>query len=144
MIHIGFHDQNFDLCPGIFSREEQKDYKSILIRKTMQIISAPYTLIDWDDVPITKHSGETGFAYRRTCETGNVRLRLVEYSPGFKSDHWCCRGHVIHLLDGRINYEFKDGSGIMLIKGMSCCFSDSKAIAHKTSTGNGALLLIVD
>ena len=120
-----------------------KDFESTLILKKMKIISSPYSLIDWDDVLITKHSGETGFAYQRSCETGNVRLRLVEYSPGFKSDHWCCRGHVIYLLDGQINFEFRDGSEIMLIKGMSCCFSDSKAIAHKPCTETGAFLLIV-
>ena len=110
----------------------------------MQINSAPYTGIDWDEVPITKHAGESGFVYRRTCETGNVRLRLAEYSPGYKAEHWCCRGHVIHLLDGEIIYKFKDGSEIKLAKGMSCCFSDSQEIPHKSSTRNGAFLLIVD
>jgi len=68
-----------------------------------------------------KSAGENGFACQRNCETGNVRLRLVEYSPGFKSDHWCCRGHIIHLPDGEINYEFKDGSGIRSIKGEKLC-----------------------
>ena len=110
----------------------------------MQIIHEPYSVVDWDRVPITKHSGETGFTWFRTIETGNIRIRLSEYSPGFRSDHWCCRGHVIHLPDGEMSFEFKDGSGIRLIKGMSCCFSDSKAIAHKPFTGTGALVLIPD
>jgi len=43
-----------------------------------------------------------------------------------------------------MNFEFKDGSGISLIKGMSCCFRDSKAIAHKPWTETGAFLLIID
>jgi len=110
----------------------------------MQIISDPYSVIDWDNVPIIKHQGETGFAWSRTFETGNIRIRLTEYSPGFKSDHWCCRGHLIHLLDGELNIEIKDGSVIRLIKGMSCCFSDSKATAHKPFTSTGAFLLVVD
>jgi uncharacterized cupin superfamily protein len=110
----------------------------------MQIISDPYSVIDWDDVPIVKHPGETGSAWSRTFETGNIRIRLTEYSPGFKSDHWCCRGHLIHLLDGELNVEIKDGSVIRLIKGMSCCFSDSKATAHKPFTSTGASLLVVD
>lgn len=121
-----------------------KDFESTLICKKMQIISALYTVIDWDYVPITKQSGETGFAWCRTYETGYIRIRLLEYSPGFKSEHWCCRGHLIHLFDGEINFDFKDGSGIMLRKGVSCCFTDSKSIAHKSFTGNGAFLLIVD
>jgi len=110
----------------------------------MQIISEPYSVIDWDNVLIEKHSGETGFAWSRNFETGNIRIRLTEYSPGFKSDHWCCRGHIIHLLDGEIIFELKDGSMVRLIKGMSCCFSDSKAIAHKSQTKTGAFLLIID
>lgn len=110
----------------------------------MQIISELNTVIDWDNVPIIKHPGETGFAWSRTFETGNIRIRLTEYSPGFKSDHWCCRGHIIHLLDGELNIELKDGSMIRLIKGMSCCLSDSKSTAHKPFTGTGAFLLVVD
>lgn len=110
----------------------------------MQIISEPYSVIDWDNVQITKHSGETGFAWSRMFETGNIRIRLVEYSPGFKSDHWCCRGYLIHLLDGALNFELKDGSVINLIKGMSCCFGNSKATAHKPFTDIGAYLLVVE
>ena len=110
----------------------------------MQIISTPYTEINWDEVLITKHPGETGFAYQRTFETGNIRLRLVEYSPGYQAGHWCCRGHVIHLLDGEIMFEFKDGTLITLIKGMTCCFGDGQGIPHKSLTVKGAFLLIVD
>jgi uncharacterized cupin superfamily protein len=121
-----------------------KGFESTLIRKKMQILSTPYTVIDWDDVSITKHFGETGFTWCRTYETGNIRIRLVEYSPGFRSDHWCCRGHIIHLLDGEIKFELKDGSLLRLIKGMSCCFGESKAIAHKPLTETGAFLLIID
>jgi len=110
----------------------------------MQIISEQYSVIDWDNVPITRHPGETGFTWSRTYEAGNIRIRLIEYSPGFKSDHWCCRGHIIHLLDGGMKFELQDGSMVMLIKGMSCCFSDSKAIAHKPLTETGAFLLIID
>ena len=110
----------------------------------MQIISAPYTVIDWDDVPITKHSGETGFAYFRTYETGNVRIRLVEYSPGFKSDHWCCRGHVIYVLEGEIVSELKEGAGLILKKGMSWSSCDNNQNPHRIITKNGALLFIVD
>jgi len=110
----------------------------------MQIINDPYIKINWDEVPITKQSGETGNTYCRTVESGNIRIRLVEYSHSYKADHWCCRGHVIHILDGEISFELKDGSVIRLIKGMSCCLSDSQDIPHKSSTITGAFLLIID
>ncbi len=110
----------------------------------MQIISEPYSVIDWDNVTIEKHSGETGFAWSRTIETGNINIVLVEYSPGFRADHWCSRGHVMHLLEGELNIELKDGSVIRITKGMSCCFSDCQATAHKPFTGIGAFLLVVN
>jgi mannose-6-phosphate isomerase-like protein (cupin superfamily) len=35
------------------------------------------------------------------------RLRLVEYSSEFEP-HWCERGHIGQILDGRFQIEFKD------------------------------------
>ena len=110
----------------------------------MQIISDPYSIIDWDEIPIEKQPGESGYAWYRTYKTGNIRIVMVEYSMGFKADHWCCRGHIMHLLDGEMNIELKTGSVIRLIKGMSCCFSGNNAIAHKLFSTNGALLLLID
>jgi uncharacterized cupin superfamily protein len=110
----------------------------------MHITNVPYTKIDWDEVPITKHSGETGHAWWRTFETGNIRIRLVEYSPGYRADHWCCRGHVIYLLDGGMISEHKDGLKIQLKKGMTYCFSDNQENPHKSFSRNGVYLLILD
>jgi len=110
----------------------------------MHIFSEPYSVIDWDEITIEKHRGEAGFAWSRTYKTETIRIVLVEYSTGFRADHWCCRGHIMHLLDGEMNIELKDGSKLSLKKGMSCCFSDSKATAHKPFTDSGALLLVID
>lgn len=110
----------------------------------MQIISEPYSVINWDDITIEKHRGETGYAWSRTFKTENIRIMMVEYSTGFKADHWCCRGHIMHLLEGEMKIELKDGSVLRLLKGMSCCFSDSKATAHKLSTAKGAFIMVID
>ena len=117
---------------------------NLIKNKRMKIISEQYSVIDWDNVAITRHSGDTGFTWSRTYETGNIRIRLTEYSPGFKSDHWCCRGHIIHLLDGEVKFELKNRSLVSLIKGMSCFFSDSNATAHRPLSDTGAFLLIID
>ena len=109
----------------------------------MQIINEPYSVIDWDEIPIEKHSGETGYAWSRTFKTGNIKIVLIEYSMDFKADHWCCKGHITHLLDGEMNIEIKDGPVIRLIRGMSCCFSDNNAMAHKPFTSTGAFMLII-
>ena len=64
---------------GISSREkETKTKKSTYFNTTsnfkrMQIIGEPYSVIDWDNVPIEKHSGENGFVWSRTFEKGNIR-----------------------------------------------------------------------
>lgn len=75
----------------------------------MKIENVPFTPIDWSAVTPTAHPGETGTATWRTVEIGNVRVRLVEYSPGYKSDHWCGRGHVVHVLKGTLETELRDG-----------------------------------
>ena len=31
----------------------------------------------------------------RTLEIGDIRVRIVEYSPGYLADHWCDRGHIL-------------------------------------------------
>ena len=110
----------------------------------MLIKGALFAKINWDEVPITKHSGKTGYAWWRTFETGNIRIRLVEYSPGYIADHWCCRGHVIYVLEGEIALELKDGMPIILKKGMSWCSRDNNQNPHRIFTKNGALLFIVD
>lgn len=110
----------------------------------MQIENVPYTKINWDSVPITKHTGETGSAYWRTIELSNIRIRMVEYSPGYKGSHWCCRGHVIHLLEGEVVMGLQDGTHTILKKGMTWCSGDSDRNPHLTFTKNGALLFIVD
>ena len=110
----------------------------------MQIIDVLNTSVNWDDIPITRNSGETGITYQRTVELGNVRLRIVEYSPGYKADHWCCRGHVIYVLEGEIVLELKDGIPVILKKDMSWCSRDNNQNPHRIFTKNGALLFIVD
>ncbi|HEY0565376.1 MAG TPA: DHCW motif cupin fold protein, partial [Terriglobales bacterium] len=55
----------------------------------------PMSIIDWLEIPATEHPGESGFAWWRTQMFGDVRVRMVEYSPGYLADHWCSKGHVI-------------------------------------------------
>lgn len=110
----------------------------------MQIGNIPFIKIDWDGISITKHAGETGNTYWRTVESGNIRIRMVEYSPGYKGAHWCCRGHIIHLLEGEVVLEMKDGNRNLLKKGMTVCVNDNDQNPHRAFSKNGAQLLIVD
>jgi len=48
------------------------------------------------------------------------------------------------LIEGEIFSELKDGTRIILKKGMTWCSSDNDQNPHRSSTKNGALLFIVD
>lgn len=109
----------------------------------MQITSLPFNTTDWASVPPTEHPGETGAALWRTQHFGEIRVRMVEYSPGYLADHWCIKGHVLLCLEGALHTELKDGRVFVLKPGMSYQVADN-AEAHRSSTGIGAKLFVVD
>jgi quercetin dioxygenase-like cupin family protein len=109
----------------------------------MQIESVPFTTTDWASLPETTHAGETGVATWRTVEMGNIRVRVVRYSPGYRADHWCSRGHVLLVLEGELTTELQDGSTHVLRAGMSYEVASDVA-PHRSRTEQGATLFIVD
>lgn len=110
----------------------------------MKIPDLPFTTTDWSTVPPTEHPGETGKAIWRTFEAGDLRVRMVEYTPGYLADHWCDRGHVLFVLEGELHSELKDGRSVTLKPGMSYQVSDFGDAPHRSSTEKGAKLFIVD
>jgi hypothetical protein len=110
----------------------------------MKLAPLPYTVTDWDAVPATEHPGETGTAIWRTLNVGDVRIRRVDYSPGYLADHWCDRGHVLYVLEGELETELKDGRRFTLKAGMSYQVSDFGDAAHRSATRTGVKLFIVD
>lgn len=103
----------------------------------------PFETTDWKALPATRHEGETGFALWRTRQYGDLRVRLVEYSAGYRADHWCALGHVLLCVEGELKTELADGSSVMLKPGMSYQVTDG-ASSHRSSTTTGAKLFIVD
>ena len=75
----------------------------------MKLESIPFDTTDWSADPPTHHAGETGAATWRTREVGGIRVRMVEYSPGYRADHWCRKGHVLLVLEGELETELEDG-----------------------------------
>lgn len=110
----------------------------------MKIPDLPFTVTDWSKVPQTRHRGTTGEALWRTLTIGDLRVRVVEYSPGYLADHWCDRGHVLYVLEGELETELRDGRRFTLRPGMSYQVSDHGDAAHRSSTVGGARLFIVD
>ena len=109
----------------------------------MQIQGVPFRTVIWTSFPATEHPGTTGRALWRTLETGNLRARMVEYSPGYAADHWCERGHVLLVLEGELLTELKDGRRFTLRQGDSYVVADGEE-PHRSSTVTGARLFIVD
>jgi hypothetical protein len=102
-----------------------------------------FALTDWAQIGRTEHKGETGTAYWQTQNFGDIRVRMVEYTPGYLADHWCSKGHVLLCLEGQLHTELRDGRKFTLTPGMSYQVADN-AEAHRSSTETGAKLFIVD
>jgi quercetin dioxygenase-like cupin family protein len=109
----------------------------------MKIEGVPFSAIDWDAVESTDHPGETGTARWRTVEAGNIRVRMVEYSPNYLADHWRSRGHVLLVLAGELTTELKGGRSIVMSAGHSYHVEEGGE-PHRSRTASGALLFIVD
>jgi hypothetical protein len=109
----------------------------------MRMSGIPFGTTDWSSVEPTTHNGDTGVATWRTKQFGDIRVRLVDYSPGYLSDHWCEKGHILFCVDGELNTELADGRAYKLTPGMSYQVADG-ADAHRSRTDKGARLFIVD
>lgn len=109
----------------------------------MKMEGIAFGTTDWAAVARTEHKGESGMAYWRTREFGGIRVRMVEYTPGYVADHWCSKGHVLLCLEGELETELEDGRRVVLLPGMSYQVADG-AEPHKSRTEKGAKLFIVD
>ena len=109
----------------------------------MDIQNLPFCTVNWSDITPTVHKGETGMALWRTQHFGPIRVRMVEYSPGYLADHWCVKGHMLLCLEGKLDTELEDGRRFTLEPGQSYHVADN-AEPHRSSTQTGAKLYIVD
>lgn len=103
----------------------------------------PFTVTDWEALEPERHEGAEGHALWRTQRFGAARVRLVDYSPGYRADHVCAKGHVLLVLEGELHTELGDGRHFRLGPGMSYQVADG-ASEHRSWTEHGARLFIVD
>lgn len=109
----------------------------------MTVTDIPFEITDWADVGGSEHLGERGTAIWRTLHRGDLRIRIVEYTPGYIADHWCAKGHVVYCLEGELCTELRDGRTFLLRPGMSYQVADGET-PHRSSTAVGARVFIVD
>ncbi len=101
------------------------------------------SVTDWIQIEPTRHPGDTGFALWRTQNFADIRVRVVEYSPGYRADHWCSKGHVLFCLAGSLEVELQDGKRFSLRPHQSYHVGDGDP-PHRSHTDEGAKLFIVD
>lgn len=109
----------------------------------MRMTDIPFDTTDWSAMEATEHKGEMGMASWRTCHFGGIRVRMVEYTPGYLADHWCVKGHILLCLEGELHTELADGRKFVLKPGMSYQVADN-AEPHRSFTEVGARLFVVD
>jgi hypothetical protein len=109
----------------------------------MELSGIPFCTTDWVGIEPTEHKGEIGVARWRMRQFGSIRVRMVEYSPGYIADHWCSKGHILLCTEGELDTELRDGRRFTLKPGMSYQVADDVA-PHRSSTALGAKLFIVD
>jgi hypothetical protein len=109
----------------------------------MKIDDLPFGTVTWNTVELTTHAGERGEARWRTRRFGDVRVRMLDYSPGYLADHWCSKGHFMLCLEGDLTTELADGRQFRLTPGMSYHVADD-AEPHRSSTRDGAKLYCID
>jgi quercetin dioxygenase-like cupin family protein len=109
----------------------------------MKMLEPSFVVTDWSTVDRVEKTAEEGQVFWRTREFGAVRVRTVEYSPGYVADHWCTKGHVLFCVEGELITELKDGRVFTLTPGMSYAVGDN-AEPHRSTAPRGATLFIVD
>lgn len=109
----------------------------------MKLSAIPFGTTDWTQVERVEHRGVRGSAFWQTRQFGDVRVRMVEYTPGYLADHWCVKGHILLCLDGELQTELEDGRVFTLAPGVSYQVADD-AESHRSSTSVGATLFVVD
>src|SRR5678815_4408529 len=95
----------------------------------------PFQVINWSTLQPIKKKGETGSVISRGLQFDDLRVRVVEYSPGYLADHWCQKGHIVYCLEGEFISEMENGEQFTLRQGMSyiCLLYTSDAADERSS-----------
>jgi hypothetical protein len=109
----------------------------------MQMSGIPFGVTDWQSIEPQTFAGDVGVATWRTRQFGTLRVRMVEYTPGYVADHWCQKGHILLCVEGELQTDLKDGRTFTLTPGMSYQVADG-AEPHRSRAPMGARLFVVD
>ena len=110
---------------------------------SMNTLTIPFQTINWSVVPRVEYKGETGTAFWQTVQYSGLRIRIVHYSPGYRADHWCSKGHIVQCLEGEFVSELNTGEAFTLSEGAMYVVTDEMS-SHRSVSTKGATLLIID
>ncbi len=79
----------------------------------------------------------------RELEVGPLRLRCIEYSADYRSDHYCDLGHVALILDGEIEVSTHGRAPARLTAGASFAVGSGME-PHLVASARGAKLFVID
>ena len=108
----------------------------------MHLANIPFSVTDWSQLERVEHAGDTGMAWWRTLRLGDIRVRLVEYSPGYRANHWCEKGHILFCLEGELETALEDGRTFTLRAGYSYQVADGVS-RHRSASTSGVRLFLV-
>lgn len=134
--------QSMDRCgpPSPSRGNGQVDQPSLI---GMRLEGIPFSAIDWEGIVPEEHPGEQGVVRSRTYTIKDMRIRMLEYSAGYRADHWCDRGHVVLCVRGAFVSEQKDGT-IHTIRQGAAYVVGQDGIPHRSYSEGGATLFVVD
>ena len=68
---------------------------------------------------------------------------MIEYSKGYKSDHWCKHDHILLVLEGEMITELEDGRKFVMKAGTSYQ-AQHDGETHRSEAKDGTKLFVVD
>jgi len=81
----------------------------------------------------------------KTHEQSGRKLRLAEFTREFVERHWCTKGHIGYVLEGRMEIDFDDGV-IALAEGDGLFIPPGEPHKHKARvlTNRVRVILVED
>jgi len=72
----------------------------------------------------------------------NLKVRLVEFSTGFREESWCTKGHTGYVLEGSFSIDF-DGKVIPFKAGDGIFIPEGEENKHKAKVIKGGKVLLI-
>lgn len=111
----------------------------------MQINPSLFIKLAFDAEPVQYMLGDdcAPSAYKQLDAAG-IRMRTVDYPPGFVMDHWCDVGHFGYVLSGEVTIEFNGKEPCHLKTGEGFIVSTDGDASHRVVTATGGRVLLLD